>query len=33
MKKLKHGFFMNGVFNLGEEGKIETNRFFDIVMN
>ena len=26
--KLKNGFFTNGHFTLGEEGKIDTNRFF-----
>ena len=28
MKKLKNGFFTNGYFILGEDGEIETNRFF-----
>ena len=28
MEKLKNGFFTNGYFTLGEEGKIDTNRFF-----
>ena len=28
MKKLKNGFFTNGYFTLGEEGEIDTNRFF-----
>ena len=28
MEKLKNGFFTNGYFNLGEEGEIDTNRFF-----
>ena len=28
MEKLKNGFFTNGYFSLGEEGEIDTNRFF-----
>ena len=28
MEKLKNGFFTNGYFTLGEEGEIDTNRFF-----
>ena len=28
MKKLKNGFFTNGYFTLGEDGEIDTNRFF-----
>ena len=28
MEKLKNGFFTNGYFFLGEEGEIDTNRFF-----
>ena len=28
MKKLKSGFFTNGYFHLGDEGEIDTNRFF-----
>ena len=28
MEKLKNGFFTNGYFILGEEGEIDTNRFF-----
>ena len=28
MKKLKSGFFTNGYFHLGDEGGIDTNRFF-----
>ena len=28
MEKLKNGFFTNGYFYLGEEGEIDTNRFF-----
>ena len=28
MKKLKNGFFTNGYFHLGDEGEIDTNRFF-----
>ena len=28
MEKLKNGFFTNGFFFLGEEGEIDTNRFF-----
>ena len=28
MEKLKNGFFTNGFFILGEEGQIDTNRFF-----
>ena len=27
-EKLKNGFFTNGYFTLGEEGEIDTNRFF-----
>ena len=27
-EKLKNGFFTNGFFSLGEEGEIDTNRFF-----
>ena len=29
MEKLKNGFFTNGYFTLGEEGEIDTNRFFE----
>ena len=28
MEKLKNGFFTNGYFHLGDEGEIDTNRFF-----
>ena len=28
MEKIKNGFFTNGYFSLGEEGEIDTNRFF-----
>ena len=28
MEKIKSGFFTNGYFTLGEEGEIDTNRFF-----
>ena len=28
IEKLKNGFFTNGYFSLGEEGEIDTNRFF-----
>ena len=28
MEKLKNGFFTNGYFTLGEDGEIDTNRFF-----
>ena len=28
MEKLPNGFFTNGYFNLGDEGEIDTNRFF-----
>ena len=28
MEKLNNGFFTNGYFSLGEEGEIDTNRFF-----
>ena len=28
LEKLKNGFFTNGYFTLGEEGEIDTNRFF-----
>ena len=28
MEKLKNGFFTNGYFTLGEEGEVDTNRFF-----
>ena len=28
MEKLENGFFTNGYFTLGEEGEIDTNRFF-----
>ena len=28
MEKLKNGFFTNGYFSLGEEGEVDTNRFF-----
>ena len=28
MEKLKNGFFTNGYFRLGDEGQIDTNRFF-----
>ena len=28
MKKLKNGFFTSGYFSLGDEGEIDTNRFF-----
>ena len=28
MEKLRNGFFTNGYFTLGEEGEIDTNRFF-----
>ena len=28
MEKLKNGFFTNGYFSLGDEGEIDTNRFF-----
>ena len=28
MAKLKNGFFTNGYFSLGDEGEIDTNRFF-----
>ena len=28
MGKLKNGFFTNGYFSLGDEGEIDTNRFF-----
>ena len=28
MEKFKNGFFTNGYFTLGEEGEIDTNRFF-----
>ena len=28
MEKLKNGFFTNGYFTLGEEGEIDTNRYF-----
>ena len=28
MQKLENGFFTNGYFSLGEEGEIDTNRFF-----
>ena len=28
MDKLKNGFFTNGYFSLGDEGEIDTNRFF-----
>ena len=28
MKKLKNWFFMSGYFSLGDEGEIDTNRFF-----
>ena len=28
MEKMKNGFFTNGYFSLGEEGEIDTNRFF-----
>ena len=28
MEKLKNGFYTNGYFTLGEEGEIDTNRFF-----
>ena len=28
MEKLKIGFFTTGYFNLGDEGEIDTNRFF-----
>ena len=29
MEKLKNGFFTNGCFNLGDDGEIDTNRFFE----
>ena len=29
MEKLKNGFFTNGFFSLGDEGEIDTNRFFE----
>ena len=28
MEKLRNGFFTNGYFSLGDEGGIDTNRFF-----
>ena len=28
MEKLTNGFFTNGYFNLGDDGEIDTNRFF-----
>ena len=28
MEKMKNGFFTNGYFSLGDEGEIDTNRFF-----
>ena len=28
MEKLKNGFFTNGYFSLGDEGEVDTNRFF-----
>ena len=28
MEKLKNGFFTNGYFSLGDDGEIDTNRFF-----
>ena len=28
MQKLTNGFFTNGYFSLGDEGEIDTNRFF-----
>ena len=28
MEKLQNGFFTNGSFSLGDEGEIDTNRFF-----
>ena len=28
MEKLKNGFFTNGYFSLGDNGEIDTNRFF-----
>ena len=29
MEKLKNGFFTNGYFSIGDDGKIDTNRFFE----
>ena len=29
MEKLKNGFFTNGYFSLGDEGEMDTNRFFE----
>ena len=28
MEKLRNRFFTNGYFSLGDEGEIDTNRFF-----
>ena len=33
MEILKNGIFMNGYFSLDDEGEIDTNGFFKIVMN
>ena len=33
MEKLKNGFFTNCYFSRGDDGEIDTNRFFKIVMN
>ena len=32
MEKLKNGFFRNGCFTLGEKREVDTNRFFEHII-